>query len=468
MSSQWRRFPPFVVFLVTLFIVFSGNSANAAVITNGSIAGGPSPSGWYWNTYSGNTPGASIAKEDNSSYRETDPNYPAGRLVMVHLNIPVSSDPNLFTATRSGCASEVSTNNASAYDFTYNPVDVALAFTYQSATCNIGDTIVVQIGYIPYYTVTNYQKMFTLIGQQSFRYQAAPTAPTAKDAGPPSIDAGNCSLSDGQLVQLNRAAGFTEADIPTMVAIDIAESKGKVNAVYRNATADPVSYDIGLAQVNDIAHPTYDRNKLGVNPLYNVQAAKEIKTTAGDFTPWSTFKNKSYVQYLTRANAAYSSNATGALPLEDCTGALGNISDPTTNTSTSQQDYCGISFNPLNYLKCLFLPSAGTFSAWTNLQTTATTHPPLSIINGIFTYIGSVTDGYGSDSNVQTLGNINTLGGGSMNFNPIRAAGDIVDKTAYRDILKMIRILLYAGFAFYAVKRIGVSFGSHDSTGTDE
>jgi len=111
--------------------------------------------------------------------------------------------------------------------------------------------------------------------------------PLAGEAPPPVITGGNCVMSDVQLAGLARQAGFPDAQVPTAVAVAIAESRGRVNALNKNTNG---SYDIGLWQINDTAHPTYDRNKLGVNPLYNASAAFDIYTAASNsFSPWVTF-----------------------------------------------------------------------------------------------------------------------------------------------------------------------------------
>ena len=308
--------------------------------------------------------------------------------------------------------------------------------------------------------------------------------------GPPALDIPpQCSLADIQLVQLARAAGFLETDIPTAVAVALAESGGRVGALNLNTNG---TYDIGLWQINDGVWTMYDRKLLATNPLYNAIAAKEIRYQAPNtWAPWVTFKTGAYVKFMTRANEAYRQFPTGVLPLTNCNGALGNADDPLyntpptvnpdgsvspggANTSTNSRDYCGFSVNPLNYLKCLFLPSDVTFRQWDSLRQTAVQKPPVSVINGGYQFVNGIMSQYGecTQAQVGTGGCQQTYEGkiklpGSQTtspefrFNPFNAAGTYAkDSSVYQNVLNIIRFGLWMGFALYLFRRIGNSFGS--------
>lgn len=313
---------------------------------------------------------------------------------------------------------------------------------------------------------------------------------TYTDPGPPASPA-TCSLSDEQLAQLARAAGFTDAQIPTAVAIAIAESSGRVGAYHVNTTNGATSsYDIGLWQVNDVAHSVYDRNKLAQNPLYNATAAHDIFVAASNaWTPWNTFNNGKYVQYMQRGNAAV--NSTGTLPLVDCNGATGNVSDPNNNGDPSTTDSNGTTtcwgWNILNGFKCAlkwaFVPGAQTLNQWQTTQNNMTNKPPFSLLGSCFSYLHVFTDNpndwiaaynahqndlipsssgitrtnQGSDSGTYSGSYVDD---GKYHFPLIAAASDEAQHSAiWQGGLTLIKIFLWSGFAWWAFHRISHTFG---------
>lgn len=294
--------------------------------------------------------------------------------------------------------------------------------------------------------------------------------PAIVDPGPPiNAPTGNCILSDGQLVELARGAGWSETDIPTAVAIALAESAGKVNAVYRNPS--PISYDLGLWQVNDVAHPSYDRNSLVTNPLFNANAGKEIKAATG-FASWATYTNGKYQSFESRANLAFHNNL-GSIHLSSCSGAATNNTTTGTGGTATPTDNCGFSFNPLDYLKCLFFPGAGTFNQWTAFQNNVTTKPPYSVIIPAYTYVNDIVNGVGAcvSSSQQTSCSGHapqsvTLPGqtSAYSFDPLSAASRSArDNSGYGYILTVIKIFLWIGFATFVMYRISKTLGAKET-----
>ena len=88
--------------------------------------------------------------------------------------------------------------------------------------------------------------------------------------------------------------------VSVMVAIVLAESRGKVNAVndnYPKYQSDPNSlfrYDYGLAQINSVHN--YKPALLVTDPDYNLAAARDIYNRQG-FNAWTTYRNGDYLKY---------------------------------------------------------------------------------------------------------------------------------------------------------------------------
>jgi cell wall-associated NlpC family hydrolase len=103
-----------------------------------------------------------------------------------------------------------------------------------------------------------------------------------------------------QIAQWARQAGWSEDQIPMVVSIAMAESGG--NPAARHANNDSHgSVDMGLMQINDY----WQRDKTGgVNiddPIANLKIAKQVYDEAGGWSPWSTFKNGAYQNFLSDA-----------------------------------------------------------------------------------------------------------------------------------------------------------------------
>ena len=315
-------------------------------------------------------------------------------------------------------------------------------------------------------TENNNRTILTLYYGAGHPLAPAPVVPIA-----PIVTAGNCYVTDAQLAGIARAAGFPENKIVTAVAIAFAESNGKVNAINKNLA--PVSFDIGLWQINDVAHPSYDRVMLGTNPIFNGSAAFAIYTAANSsFSPWSSFNNNSYSVNLTRANNAFNDSAGASLAITNCSGTIAAPKDTNGDgipDAPIENPDCHFTFNPFTALKCAFVPSSGSFQKWTEFSTTAQQKPPLSILSSAYVFVTGFSDQY-----VYCQGNVTVCGAqpkfsaalpGSTreyDFDPLSkaaiAANDV--NSNYQIVKTFIRIFLWAMFAFYVYRRITVSFGA--------
>ncbi len=107
-------------------------------------------------------------------------------------------------------------------------------------------------------------------------------------------------LSDSQIAGLAKSAGFPPDQIATAVAVALAESGGKtdaLNTANRNGT-----WDAGIWQVNSIHG--YSQTSL-FDPGTNAAAAFKIWSAAGRrWTPWSVYNNGRYRTYIPRGTIA--------------------------------------------------------------------------------------------------------------------------------------------------------------------
>jgi hypothetical protein len=137
------------------------------------------------------------------------------------------------------------------------------------------------------------------------------------------------TFSHGDLETLWQLAGGNPAKSDIAAAIAQAESGGCQYAqrgpvdirpvkqcVY---VLDPVRYVIGLWQINQTAHPTYDRLSL-FNALDNAKAAVAISGRGADFSPWVTYTNGRYRDFL-QASTEPAPQPGGVLPTP--AGAVG-------------------------------------------------------------------------------------------------------------------------------------------------
>ena len=130
------------------------------------------------------------------------------------------------------------------------------------------------------------------------------------------------TLNAQQIASLLQKQGVAKEKIPTMTAIALAESSGRLQAFNPNSQTGDRSY--GLFQVNMHGGLGPARMKeFGLksekdlfNPETNVKAAKRILESQG-LGAWSVYKGGQYKQFLPEAQKALSSLGTApAMPTQ--------------------------------------------------------------------------------------------------------------------------------------------------------
>jgi len=138
-------------------------------------------------------------------------------------------------------------------------------------------------------------------------------------------------ISDAQLAGYVLGAGFTGNSAITAVAIALAESAGDTGAIGDVKLQTSVwGPSIGLFQIRSLNAQKGtggQRDELAnVNPATNAKNAYAISSNGKAFQAWSTYKNGSYLKYLTRAQTAIKSP--GSVSSVGVTNSGGNTSDP--------------------------------------------------------------------------------------------------------------------------------------------
>lgn len=149
-----------------------------------------------------------------------------------------------------------------------------------------------------------------------FGYKPPPKTPTRRD-----------SLSQSELEDALRQAGWDEKHIPTMSAIGMAESaldregRAKVNSYnpgIGRGGKPTVEQSIGLWQIN--MHPSlgrnYDRRRLASDPVYNAQVAKDIFQQQG-FKAWGAYTDQRYKKFLKQNGVGPSNGGTADMAALD-------------------------------------------------------------------------------------------------------------------------------------------------------
>lgn len=135
-----------------------------------------------------------------------------------------------------------------------------------------------------------------------------------------SYPAGTGLASPYQLALLAKQAGFPAAQIPTAVAVAMAESSGQINSTNHNTNG---TTDHGLWQINDVnlgAGGVANAYAGSISdPLANAKAAYAVWRSQG-WTGWSTYNNDSYHKFFTEAVSAR--NAATASTADQIAGAL--------------------------------------------------------------------------------------------------------------------------------------------------
>lgn len=108
-------------------------------------------------------------------------------------------------------------------------------------------------------------------------------------------------LSPTQIAACLSAAGFPASEIPTGVAIALAESGGKTGETHVNSDG---TTDYGLMQINSI-HSSLLASGDWRDPNANARMAYVLwKDNGGSWRPWSTFNSGRYRLYTGRASGA--------------------------------------------------------------------------------------------------------------------------------------------------------------------
>jgi len=152
-----------------------------------------------------------------------------------------------------------------------------------------------------------------------------------------------------QLAQLAADAGFTGTALTTAVAVALAENGAALGPDPSISTTsindDPATgdYSVGAWQVNYFGNLLPSRTAaygspsfLQSNPQAQANAAYSISSGGTDFSPWTTFKDGAYAQYLPAAEAATASlggapvSANAGLSAGTPSSTSGTGADPTT------------------------------------------------------------------------------------------------------------------------------------------
>lgn len=151
------------------------------------------------------------------------------------------------------------------------------------------------------------------------------------------------ALAPKQKVKLSTLIGkYTDWDVRTATAVALAESRGRVNA--RGGPNSDGSYDHGLMQINDKAHPSYDVKRLESDPEYNIAAGHDVWKSSG-WGAWSTYNSGAYKLFLghdatitmdPRAGTIYQDSPAATINDAATTGidAIGNIVSALGNPGT--------------------------------------------------------------------------------------------------------------------------------------
>lgn len=105
-------------------------------------------------------------------------------------------------------------------------------------------------------------------------------------------------LNRAEIARLAREAGVPEAQLPTAVAVALAESGGDTGIVRVNAGGTaPGSRDRGLWQINDRWHPEVS-DACAFDPVCATREAVRISKGGTDWSPWNAYKSGAYRRFL--------------------------------------------------------------------------------------------------------------------------------------------------------------------------
>jgi LysM repeat protein len=126
-------------------------------------------------------------------------------------------------------------------------------------------------------------------------------------------------LTDKQVAGHVAAGGFAGDDRVVAIAIVLAESRGRTDAVGDTTiTTDVFGPSIGLFQIRSVKAQKGTggvRDELAnFDPATNARHAHRIFLDAGGFTPWSTFTSGSFRAFLDRARGTGGGTAPSVSP----------------------------------------------------------------------------------------------------------------------------------------------------------
>lgn len=113
---------------------------------------------------------------------------------------------------------------------------------------------------------------------------------------------GGWHLNDTQIAQYARNAGLHGNGLVISIAVALAESQGWSQAVLINTDC---SHDRGVWQINSRWHGEVSDDQ-AFNPVTCAQATARISSNGNDWTPWTTYNNGAYNQFMSRARTAAS------------------------------------------------------------------------------------------------------------------------------------------------------------------
>jgi len=127
---------------------------------------------------------------------------------------------------------------------------------------------------------------------------AEPIAPRATCTQQSTLD--GTHLSDVQIAQYARNAGLHGDGLVISIAVALAESQGWTRAVLINTDC---SRDRGVWQINSYWHSEVPDDQ-AFDPAGCATAAYNISSGGSNWTPWTTYNNGAYQQYMDRARSA--------------------------------------------------------------------------------------------------------------------------------------------------------------------
>jgi hypothetical protein len=139
-------------------------------------------------------------------------------------------------------------------------------------------------------------------------------------------------MNAAEISALAKAAGFSGPALPIAVAVALAESGGRPDAVGDVGIQTSVwGPSIGLWQIRSLKDKAgtgdpRDATRLK-DPAFNARSAFAISGGGTNFAPWTTFKTGAYKAHLGSAGSSVLTDAAGTAA-SAAGGVLGAVSDP--------------------------------------------------------------------------------------------------------------------------------------------